>query len=825
MNTTEIKLSILIPTYNREKFIIEAIDSVLNQDFQDFEIICSDNASTDNTYKILLDYAKKDNRIKVFQSVENLGPIPNWEICLSHANGEFIHWLWSDDWIETNFYIDAFALMKKNHTRIVSTWNYRSDNLDDRNDKYISWQFSHSLVPGNVAAKKILFMTYELPVSPAAYILPIKSVRKHFYKNIVKLNDSLDPVNKAVGVDSLMIIGSCMEEEKISILQKPSVVFRKHDNISFQLSKDGSLFKMYLLSHFWFASRENIQINIFEFFSILKKVFFYFPKDIYKKKIINILIKLLLKSKITKNKEDLSNKYKSKKAFMRKNVILELDETLNNLDIENKKIYITPFNDVTSQLRIKLELLSSKKVIFIDNYKKGENIISPEFVIDYDYIFIYSPNYQIEIAKRLPKKNLYCFYQLPNTLYSVTLFSKVYIFKQKLKMFFDYKKHKKKIVNKIEKLDMFSIGSQIIYLSNQIKNYSFKDKKIYITPVNDTTVDILNELEKYHNNSIELIENEFEKIEKDSYLLIYDSEDKKQIIRNLSTKNIYLIYHIPKKGIKIIKYTFLNLFYKRFSNISLLIYLNIIYKIRLYFANTINIPIHKNEKEILKLKNIHKNQRAFIIGNGPSLKISDLDRLENEITFAANKIYLSFNETKWRPTYYSVEDNLVMKEIYKKVKSLTETKIILPIKDIKEYNYIKSALYYPLIKNRSALPGFSDNILKEVFPGNTVTYSMLQMAIYMGIKEVYFIGIDFSYELPKIKNQETNIICNDQEINHFHKDYRRPGDKWIKPNESGQIKAYESALVFCNKNNIKIYNASRKTKLQVFERIDFDKLF
>ena len=66
-----------------------------------------------------------------------------------------------------------------------------------------------------------------------------------------------------------------------------------------------------------------------------------------------------------------------------------------------------------------------------------------------------------------------------------------------------------------------------------------------------------------------------------------------------------------------------------------------------------------DDRKVIGLKDIHKGGRGFIIGTGPSLQIEDLDLLKNEVTFACNKIYLAFNQTEWRPTYYSVLDILV----------------------------------------------------------------------------------------------------------------------------------------------------------------------
>jgi len=290
------KLSILIPTYNREKFIYQAIDSVLSQDFQDFEIICSDNNSSDDTYNILRNYQKKDKRIKVYQNETNLGPIPNWLNCLEHARGEFIHWLWSDDWIEPNFYTDSFALMQFQHTRVVTTWNYRSDNADDLHDKYVSWQYAFPEIVGYSAAKKILLGTGELPASPAAYILPAELVRKHFYSDIPKFSEILDPTPKGVGADSLMIAGCCFEVDMVAVLQKPSVVFRQHENLSAIYNRDGSLGQMRLLSHLWYLSNHKIRLGIIEFLRMLKggiRMIDSFPLGI---KIIRLLLATMFNS-------------------------------------------------------------------------------------------------------------------------------------------------------------------------------------------------------------------------------------------------------------------------------------------------------------------------------------------------------------------------------------------------------------------------------------------------------------------------------------------------------------------------------------------------
>ena len=92
------KISVIIPVYNVEKYLGWCLDSVIHQTLQDIEIICVNDGSTDNSLKILEDYAKRDNRIKIInKSNEGLGAARNSGIRIS--NGDYLYYLDSDDWI------------------------------------------------------------------------------------------------------------------------------------------------------------------------------------------------------------------------------------------------------------------------------------------------------------------------------------------------------------------------------------------------------------------------------------------------------------------------------------------------------------------------------------------------------------------------------------------------------------------------------------------------------------------------------------------------------------------------------------------------------
>ncbi|MFT3869754.1 MAG: glycosyltransferase family A protein [Nibricoccus sp.] len=97
MTNVSPKVSVLIPTYNYARYLPEAIESVLRQDFTDFELIVSDDCSTDDSARILRDYAARDPRIRVHVHQPNLGMVANWNWCLQQACGEYVRYLFGDD--------------------------------------------------------------------------------------------------------------------------------------------------------------------------------------------------------------------------------------------------------------------------------------------------------------------------------------------------------------------------------------------------------------------------------------------------------------------------------------------------------------------------------------------------------------------------------------------------------------------------------------------------------------------------------------------------------------------------------------------------------
>ncbi|MEO6785383.1 MAG: glycosyltransferase [Chthoniobacteraceae bacterium] len=91
------RVSVLIPTYRYAGYLREALDSVVAQDFADFEVIVSDDCSGDGSAEILREYAARDSRIRAHMQPANIGMVRNWNWCLARARGEFVQYVFGDD--------------------------------------------------------------------------------------------------------------------------------------------------------------------------------------------------------------------------------------------------------------------------------------------------------------------------------------------------------------------------------------------------------------------------------------------------------------------------------------------------------------------------------------------------------------------------------------------------------------------------------------------------------------------------------------------------------------------------------------------------------
>jgi len=113
-------VSIGLPVFNGEQSIRKTIESVLSQTFRNFELIISDNASTDSTYEICKEFERKDKRVRCIQQKNNMGPWWNFNFVLKEAKCNYFVWIAADDQISNNYLESNLEIIKKNKNCIGS---------------------------------------------------------------------------------------------------------------------------------------------------------------------------------------------------------------------------------------------------------------------------------------------------------------------------------------------------------------------------------------------------------------------------------------------------------------------------------------------------------------------------------------------------------------------------------------------------------------------------------------------------------------------------------------------------------------------------------
>lgn len=235
---------------------------------------------------------------------------------------------------------------------------------------------------------------------------------------------------------------------------------------------------------------------------------------------------------------------------------------------------------------------------------------------------------------------------------------------------------------------------------------------------------------------------------------------------------------------------------------------------------------HLSRERLADLRARCRSQRCFVIGNGPSLTVGDLKRLQGEITIGSNGLFLLFPKMGYLPTAYTVEDRLVAEDRAGIINSLEQTVKIFP-RDL-EYclKFDDSTAYINFRRGYPGFPRFTEHFATEVFWGGTVTFLNLQLAHYLGCREIYLVGVDHSYEVPAGINAKTDgvIVSTAADVNHFDPTYFGPGYRWHNPRVERMEEAYLAAKQLAYRRGVKIINATRGGKLEVFPRMDLDEV-
>lgn len=239
-----------------------------------------------------------------------------------------------------------------------------------------------------------------------------------------------------------------------------------------------------------------------------------------------------------------------------------------------------------------------------------------------------------------------------------------------------------------------------------------------------------------------------------------------------------------------------------------------------------------DKTKIKSFASLHKGERCFIIGNGPSLNKIELNRLKDECTFGVNSIFLKSNEVI--PSYYVVEDYHVAHDNSEAISNFNGPVKFIPrnykhwIKSDKNTLYYNmNTGYYQEFSPHYKIPRFSVDFSKRAYCGQSVTMICLQLAYYMGFQTVYLIGMDFNYVIPQSAKLEPGgvILSTEDDPNHFDSSYFGKGKRWHDPHLDRVGRTYHFIKGVYEADGRKIINATVGGKLEIFERKKFDELF
>ncbi|MFZ5617495.1 MAG: glycosyltransferase [Pseudomonadota bacterium] len=251
-------------------------------------------------------------------------------------------------------------------------------------------------------------------------------------------------------------------------------------------------------------------------------------------------------------------------------------------------------------------------------------------------------------------------------------------------------------------------------------------------------------------------------------------------------------------------------------------------------------------------KNLHEDERCFIMGNGPSLNATDLSLLATETVFACNAAFMLFDRISWRPKYYACVDSRVLPDRAREIDAMLNNDpgmigffpaVLLEHSSKRRRTITRTLL--PPAHNRfffNERPNSADNLPHSMFSYDindyvvqpfTVAITLLQLAAYMGFSEIILIGCDTTYVVPQSAKREGDgadlgvalTSAYDDDQNHFDRRYFGKGRKWHDPQPDKMIMHYEHAKKALDAIGVRVYNATVGGKLEVFPRRPLEDFF
>jgi hypothetical protein len=219
------------------------------------------------------------------------------------------------------------------------------------------------------------------------------------------------------------------------------------------------------------------------------------------------------------------------------------------------------------------------------------------------------------------------------------------------------------------------------------------------------------------------------------------------------------------------------------------------------------------------LKDTHHGERCFVIGNGPSLRQTDMSKLRGEQTIGVNRIYLMFPELGFQTSYLCSINDLVIEQCAADLQTLQIPRFFAW--HARKYLSPAPDLYF--LHTTYTGPRFSTDLRGRLWEGATVTNVALQVAYFLGFKEVILIGVDHNFVTQGKPN--TTVTSQGDDPNHFSAGYFGAGFRWQLPDLETSERGYRLAREAFEADGRKVLDATVGGKLTVFPKVDYSSLF
>lgn len=222
------------------------------------------------------------------------------------------------------------------------------------------------------------------------------------------------------------------------------------------------------------------------------------------------------------------------------------------------------------------------------------------------------------------------------------------------------------------------------------------------------------------------------------------------------------------------------------------------------------------------LKDKYRGERCFIMGNGPSLRETDVSWLKDEYTFGMNRVYLAFEDWGFQTSFLVSVNDLVIEQCVDDFLAL-EMPRFFSWRSRKFFSNLPVSKLPTFLHTTYTGPKFANDARGRIWEGATVTNVCLQLAFHMGFEQVILIGVDHSFAAKGKPN--TTVVSNGDDQSHFDPRYFGKGFRWQLPDLDTSEQGYWMARQAYEAAERSVVDATIGGQLQVFPKVVYDSLF